>query len=82
MKNFAKNYSTEQATRIIGSAFIIFGFFGFAPEISAESLSTSIGDVLLGVSLIVVFAVNVYGYFRRYFKGDVTLGGFRTDVDN
>ena len=72
-----KKYSSEQLARLIGSAFIILGFFGFNSEVDAQALTGAINAIYINGALIIGFLTNVYGWLRRHSKGDVTIGGFR-----
>jgi len=72
-----KNYSSEQVTRVISALFLIFAFFGIKPEVSEGQLVSSINTLVVAGGVIVAFGVDVFGYFKRWSKGDVNILGKR-----
>ena len=72
-----KNYSSEQLTRIVSAILIVLAFFGFRSEVSEKELVDATTALVVNGGLVLSFLGQLYGYFRRYFKGDVTIGGFR-----
>ena len=77
MSNFFSNYSKEQLARIVTAIFLILGFFGYKGEVGVEELVSSIDTLIITSGFLVAFAVDVFGYFRRLTKGDVTPLGKR-----
>ena len=72
MKTFFSNYSSEQFTRILSAVFIILGFFGYKAGVSAEQVVNAFETIFVNGAFLVAFVADLYGYFKRYKKGDVT----------
>ena len=72
-----KKYSSEQIARIVSIIFVVLALFGYKSEASEEQVVSSIDGIVIGLGLIISLGMDVFGYFRRWFKGDVTIGGRR-----
>lgn len=63
-------YSTEQAARIVQTLSFLLAFFGKTLPVEAEQLTLVIAGILFAGS-------TIYGWVRRYRKGDLKLSGVR-----
>ena len=72
-----KNYSSEQVARMISAGFMVLGLFGYNTQVSADQVSSAVEAIVVNSVLLVSLGMDIVGYVRRYFKGDVTLGGRR-----
>lgn len=72
-----KNFSSEQIARIVSAIIIVMGFFGYTTGVEAEQLVQAGTSMYVSGAFIVAFIMDVFGYFKRYAKGDVTLIGAR-----
>lgn len=70
-----QHYSKEQLARIVSALFIILGFLQINTGTDAEGLTNAIDALIVNGVLIISFAVDLYGYVRRFKKGDVTVVG-------
>lgn len=63
-------YSTEQAARVVQLIGFVLSLFGKKLGIENEELSQLVGAGIF-------IASTIYGWYRRYKKGDLTLFGAR-----
>ena len=70
-----KNYSKEQVARVVSALVLVIGFFGYKSGASVSEITNSIDTLVVASAFLIAQGLNIYGYFRRYFKGDVSLGG-------
>ena len=72
-----KNYSSEQLARIISAIVLIMGLLGYHPSVSEGQIVSSIDTLIVSGIFLIGLIVDVFGYFKRWSKGDVTIGGRR-----
>ena len=63
--------------RIVSVIFIGLALIGYKTEVSESEVISSIDRIVIGLGLVVSLGMDIFGYFRRWFKGDVTIGGQR-----
>jgi uncharacterized membrane protein len=71
-----ENISREQLLRIVSALFMLGAIFGVNTMdigVSEEQVADSLVTLIAAVGIV----SDVIGYFLRWSKGDVTLGGFR-----
>ena len=72
-------YSKEQIARIVSAIFLILGFLKINTDVEMEALINAVDAILINITLITAFIADIYGYFRRWQKGDVGIFGGRIE---
>ena len=64
------NYSTEQAAKIAQIIGFVLTLFKVDVGLDVEGLTQFIGAIIF-------VGATIYGWYKRFKRGDVTVGGFR-----
>ena len=70
-------YSSEQTARIVSAVFLLLGLVGYKFGVSQNEVVGAVDTLVVSIGLLVALGVDIYGYFKRWSKGDVNILGKR-----